>query len=116
MEVIIMKTIFKRQVILPVVLLLPLLSPVLVAQDKNKKELEREYEKHSRRAAPQDRFPVFHNPEKVSVKKADEFMKPNEWVIGVTINDESAAYPVQIMGVHELGNDKVGGKPITVCW
>jgi len=37
-------------------------------------------------------------------------------VIGVSINGEATAYPVTVMGVHELGNDTVGGVPITVEW
>ena len=29
---------------------------------------------------------------------------------------QAKAYPVDVMGFHELINDVVGGTPITVCW
>lgn len=81
-----------------------------------RRDLEEQYRKHGTRAAPRDAFPVLTNPEKVPVDEADETLPPNEWVIGVQHNGEAAAYPVSVMGVHELINDTLGGKPITVCW
>lgn len=85
-------------------------------EETNREELERKYERSSRRAASRDAFPVFHNPELTPASKAEDRMRDNEWVIGVSINGDHRAYPVEVMGVHELGNDTVGGKPITVCW
>ena len=37
-------------------------------------------------------------------------------VIGITHAGEAKAYPVVIMGIHELGNDTIGGIPIAVSW
>ena len=68
------------------------------------------------RAAPQDAFPVLNFPEMDSVEKGDEVLRPDQWVIGISHNGEQKAYPIEVMGIHELGNDVLGGKPITVCW
>ncbi|MSQ91211.1 MAG: DUF3179 domain-containing protein [Phycisphaerales bacterium] len=37
-------------------------------------------------------------------------------VIGITINGESRAYPLQLMNVHEICNDVLGGVPIAVTY
>ena len=48
------------------------------------------------------------------VEDGDRIFQPNEWVIGIALNGEAKAYPVDVMGIHELINDVVGGAPITV--
>lgn len=90
--------------------------PAFADNASERTRLEEDYLQNSRRAAPRDGFPVLHNPDKASVEEADQSLKDNEWVIGVEINGEASAYPVRIMGFHELINDQVGGLPITVCW
>ncbi len=37
-------------------------------------------------------------------------------VIGYANGDEARAYPIPILNRHELVNDVVGGKPVTVGW
>lgn len=37
-------------------------------------------------------------------------------VIGYAVGDDARAYPIRIMDRHELVNDTVGGKPVTVGW
>ncbi|GDY05395.1 hypothetical protein LBMAG51_01820 [Phycisphaerae bacterium] len=37
-------------------------------------------------------------------------------VIGITVNGESRAYPLQLMNVHEIANDTLGGVPIAVTY
>ena len=79
-------------------------------------ELEKEYNGHSMRAVPRDAFPVLTNPAMSGAAEGDKFFRPNEWVIGVELNGAARAYPVTVMGIHELINDTVAGHPITVCW
>ena len=43
-------------------------------------------------------------------------MDPLERVIGVSINGESRAYPLNLLSRHEIVNDTVGGKAIAVTW
>ena len=37
-------------------------------------------------------------------------------VIGYVVNGEARAYPTALLDHHELVNDRVGGKPVTVGW
>jgi len=44
-------------------------------------------------------------------KTNDEIM-----VIGYVYGDDARAYPAALLDGHELVNDMVGGKPVTVGW
>ncbi len=43
-------------------------------------------------------------------------MDPSERVMGVSINGDHRAYPLNLLSRHEIVNDTVGGKPIAVTW
>ncbi len=75
---------------------------------------EKEFERNSMRAAPRDAFPVLDNPKMTSAAEAK--IKNDAWVIGVVVKNEAKAYPVRVMGVHELVNDTCGGEPIAASW
>ena len=78
-------------------------------------DLEADYEKHKRRAAPRDAFPVLHGPTLSPVEQAKGLVD-DEPVIGVFLGGEAKAYPISIMGIHELVNDTCGGQPIAASW
>ena len=65
-----------------------------------------------------DAFPVFNNPRMLSAQGAEKTGRifPRDAVIGVYHNGEAKAYPISVMGIHELGNDTIGGTPIAVSW
>lgn len=65
-----------------------------------------------------DAFPVLDNPEFLSAAEAEELkmVTAADPVIGIAIGGEAKAYPIDIMGVHELGNDTIGGIPIAITW
>lgn len=65
-----------------------------------------------------DAFPVFNNPRMLTVQAAEDTGRifPRDAVIGVYHNGQAKAYPISVMGIHELGNDTIGGKPIAVSW
>ena len=69
-------------------------------------------------AVPRDAFPVFDDPPMMPAKQAEEkgLIFDRDAVIGVAHAGEAKAYPITIMGVHELGNDTIGGVPIAVSW
>lgn len=69
-------------------------------------------------AVPRDAFPVFDDPQMLSAAEAEnqEVIFDRDVIIGVAHNGEAKAYPITIMGVHELGNDTIGGVPIAVSW
>ena len=69
-------------------------------------------------AVPRDAFPVFDNPAMMNAEEAEQkgVIFERDAIIGVAHNGAAKAYPITVMGVHELGNDTIGGAPITVSW
>ncbi|MCH8878650.1 MAG: DUF3179 domain-containing protein [Planctomycetes bacterium] len=69
--------------------------------------------------------PVFVDPDDprllripTSTYRPEEEPKTNDeiMVIGYVYGDDARAYPVALLDDHELVNDMVGGKPVTVGW
>lgn len=50
------------------------------------------------------------------VSQAPSYMKPREPVIAVEINGDARAYPLAMLMWHEIANDTVGGRPVTVTF
>ncbi|MDB9515606.1 DUF3179 domain-containing protein [Roseofilum reptotaenium CS-1145] len=63
---------------------------------------------------PKDGIPSIDNPQ-FDTSQTTPF-KGEETVIGVVINGEAKAYPFGIMNWHEIVNDTVGGKTITITY
>lgn len=83
--------------------------------DTKKDDPEDDYDKNAVRAAPRDAFPVLNDPKLVDADDAAD-IKDEEPVIGVEMNGVAKAYPISVMGIHELGNDTCGDTPIAVSW
>ncbi len=54
--------------------------------------------------------------ERINADQHGKFLVSTDRVIGVTLNDESRAYPLLIMQCHEIANDTLGGVPIAVTY
>ena len=69
-------------------------------------------------AVGRDAFPVFDNPFMLPAEEAERngFIFERDAVIGVVHGSQAKAYPITVMGIHELGNDTIGGVPIAVSW
>lgn len=66
-----------------------------------------------------DSIPAIDEPLFVEVDDArlsEAGINDQTMVIGFAHGGEAKAYPLQIMNQHELVNDRVGGKPVTVGW
>ncbi len=65
-----------------------------------------------------DSFPVFNQPRMLRADQAEArgVILPRDAVIGVSLGGEAKAYPIAVMGYHELGNDTLAGVPIAVSW
>ena len=60
---------------------------------------------------------MFYQPENKILVTADYNKVPNRaLVLGVYINDEAKAYPIEIIGYHHQVRDTVGGEPIMVTY
>ena len=69
--------------------------------------------------ARQNHFEWMFNPlpNPAYVKAAEvNFINDDDRVLAVTINGESVAYPVRLMGYHHLVEDTVGGTPIVATY
>jgi len=77
---------------------------------------EADLDQNGRRAAPRDAFPVLNDPAMAGVAEADQELRDDEPVIGVVLGGEAKAYPVAVMGSHELVNDHCGRIPIAASW
>jgi hypothetical protein len=46
----------------------------------------------------------------------EDYLEPDEEVIGLALGGEARAYPIRIMNWHEVVNDVVGGEPVAVTY
>jgi Protein of unknown function (DUF3179) len=65
---------------------------------------------------PPDGIPSIDNPKFIPVQEASKFLKDSELVLGLNINGDIRAYPLQILVWHEIVNDEVGGVPVAVTY
>jgi Protein of unknown function (DUF3179) len=65
---------------------------------------------------PPDGIPSIDDPKFISIQEADKYLKDSDLVLGLNINGDVRAYPLQILVWHEIVNDKLGGVPITVTY
>ena len=71
-----------------------------------------------------DMSPVLIDPEILSVEELAEkntaqrnqFLVSGDLVVGITVGDETRAYPLHVLNLHEVVNDTIGGLPILVYW
>ena len=62
-----------------------------------------------------DGIPALTNPKHVKPEEAT-YLTPKELVFGMSINGDHRAYPLRILDWHEMFNDVVGGKPVTLSY
>ncbi len=65
---------------------------------------------------PRDAIPPLDRPQFYAPELADKWLQPQEPVIAVSEGGEARAYPLQILIWHEIANDTIGGRPITVTF
>lgn len=62
-----------------------------------------------------DGIPSLDNPKLVDVKDAG-YMVDSDLVFGVEINGDVRAYPLRVMGWHEMFNEVIGGVPVALAY
>ncbi|MEP6064312.1 MAG: DUF3179 domain-containing (seleno)protein [Paracoccaceae bacterium] len=62
-----------------------------------------------------DGIPSLDNPDLVDAADA-EYMRDDDLVFGVSINGDVRAYPLRIMGWHEMFNEVIGGVPVALAY
>ena len=68
------------------------------------------------RALPKDGIPSLTDPSFVAVKEADKFLRSWDRVLGVQYKGVAKAYPIKILNWHDIVNDRIADKAITVSW
>ncbi len=63
-----------------------------------------------------DGIPAILDPEFIGASQAFQQMEPDERVLGLSINGDNRAYPLNLLSRHEIVNDTVGGVPVAVTW
>ncbi len=103
---------FKREVLLGVDSNFDVfLQPEYLQRDKMKIRLE----EIAWGGVRKDGIPSLDNPTLISAANAD-YMKGDDLVFGVAINGDERAYPLRIMGWHEMFNDVIGGVPVALAY
>ena len=62
-----------------------------------------------------DGIPALDNPKLLAAKDA-KYLKDDDEVFAVEINGDARAYPLRIMGWHEMFNDVIGGVPVSLSY
>jgi hypothetical protein len=91
-------------------------NPVSLSQAVNEKNSIVPLDKIVSGGPSPDGIPSIDNPKFISVKEADGLLEDSELVLGLNINGDVKAYPLQILVWHEIVNDKVGGAPVAVTY
>jgi len=62
-----------------------------------------------------DGIPALDSPKMTSAAAAD-WLQDDDLVFGVEINGDARAYPLRVMGWHEMMNDVVGDVPVAIAY
>jgi Protein of unknown function (DUF3179) len=62
-----------------------------------------------------DGIPSLDNPKLIAASEA-EYLQDSDPVFGVSINGDVRAYPLRIMGWHEMFNETIGGVPVALAY
>ncbi len=62
-----------------------------------------------------DGIPSLDNPTLIDANEAD-YLSKDDLVFGVAINGDVRAYPLRIMGWHEMFNEVIGGVPVALAY
>ena len=67
---------------------------------------------------PKDAIRAILDPEFASAQAAEDenMVFDGRAVLGVAINGDARAYPINVLSAHEIVNDVVGGESIAVTW
>ena len=67
-------------------------------------------------ARPRDYFRVIDRPKYLSVAEAAATMADDEIVLGLDVDGNRRAYPINYLNDHELVREEIAGLPLLVSW
>lgn len=87
-----------------------------VGGDRSKPEnMKIRFEEITWGGVPVDGIPALDNPELIDAPQAT-YLANSDLVFGVEINGDVRAYPLRIMGWHEMFNETIGGVPVALAY
>jgi len=78
-------------------------------------ELRIRFEEITWGGALYDAIPPLDNPTLMAAQDSD-YLLETDLVFGIEINGDARAYPLRIMGWHEMLNDVIGGVPVALAY
>lgn len=63
-----------------------------------------------------DAIPAIDEPRFWTADEADRHYRPDELIIGLDLDGEARAYSIPFLSEHEIVNDSLKGRPISVTW
>lgn len=66
-------------------------------------------------ASPED-IPAIQAEEELFVPAQKADLNPEDLIVGIVIGGESRAYPVRLLSLHEVINDRIGDEAFAVTW
>lgn len=67
-------------------------------------------------ARPRDFFRAIERPNYLSVHEATRFMSDDEIVLGLEVDGQFRAYPINYLNDHEMVREEIGGLPLQITW
>ncbi|MEM1314423.1 MAG: DUF3179 domain-containing protein [Pseudomonadota bacterium] len=89
----------------------PFLEPDLIADGA----MDIRFEEVAWGGVRRDGIPSLDFPEKIPAAEAD-YLRDDDLVFGVEINGDVRAYPLRIMGWHEMFNEVIGDVPVALAY
>ena len=65
---------------------------------------------------PKDGIPAIDAPSYVSIEEANEWINDIEPIVAVEVDGVARAYPLQVLTWHEIVNDELNNKPLSVSF
>lgn len=93
----------------------PAFMRFLIGEKSLQKNLDIRFEEIVWGGVRVDGIPSLDNPDLIEAKDAS-YMVDDDLVFGVEINGDARAYPLRIMGWHEMFNETIGGVPVALAY
>jgi hypothetical protein len=74
------------------------------------------FEEFASGGPPKDGIRALDEPPFITIQEADDWLSDRDPVALMSLNGESKVYPLSIMIWHEIVNDQIGGRPVTVTF
>lgn len=93
--------------------------PAVAGRDVWKTDFSRHtvpFEEFASGGPPKDGIRSVDRPSFITIREANRWLSDREPMAVVSVNGETKAYPLSILIWHEIVNDEIGGRPVSVTY